>query len=116
TDGQGEGPGESAPAWTVVAQEYKRRSLCAGLQAKQPLPRKWLETENFHKADTLAELAERIDVPAEALQKTADRFNGFAANGRDEDFDRGASGYEHYYGDPKNKPNPRLRPDNQAPV
>ncbi|HJC28101.1 MAG TPA: 3-oxosteroid 1-dehydrogenase [Candidatus Dietzia intestinipullorum] len=113
--GQGEGPGENVPAWIVFDQEYKNRYLFAGLQAKQPLPRKWLETENFHKADTLAELAELIDVPAEALQKTADRFNGFAANGRDEDFDRGASGYDHYYGDPTNKPNPSLGPVTKAP-
>src|SRR5699024_2712077 len=89
--------------------------LFAGLQAKQPLPRKWLETENFHKADTLAELAARIDAPAEALQKTADRVNGFAANGRDEDFDRGASGYEQCSGDPTNKPNPSLGPVTKAP-
>ena len=113
--GQGEGEGENVPAWIVFDQEYKNRYLFAGLQAKQPLPRKWLETENFHKADTLAELAALIDVPAEALEKTAARFNGFAATGRDEDFNRGVSGYDHYYGDPTNKPNPSLGPVAKAP-
>ncbi|WP_354056081.1 3-oxosteroid 1-dehydrogenase [Dietzia sp. 2505] len=107
--------GENVPAWIIFDQEYKNRYLFAGLQAKQPLPKKWLETENFHKADTLAELAELIGVPADALEKTAARFNGFAEKGVDEDFQRGISGYDHYYGDPTNKPNPSLGPVRKAP-
>lgn len=108
-------PGENVPAWIVFDQEYKNRYLFAGLQARQPLPRKWLETENFHKADTLAELAGLIGVPADALEKTAERFNGFADKGVDEDFQRGVSGYDHYYGDVTNKPNPSLGPVRKAP-
>ncbi|GAA1703511.1 3-oxosteroid 1-dehydrogenase [Dietzia cercidiphylli] len=107
--------GENVPAWIIFDQEYKNRYLFAGLQAKQPLPKKWLETENFHKADTLAELAGLIGVPADALEKTAARFNGFAERGVDEDFQRGVSGYDHYYGDPTNKPNPSLGPVRKAP-
>ena len=113
--GQGDGPGENVPAWIIFDQEYKNRYLFAGLQAKQPLPKKWLATENFHKADTLAELAGLIGVPAEALERTTEKFNGFAAAGVDGDFNRGESGYDHYYGDPTNKPNPSLGPVRKAP-
>lgn len=54
-------------------------------------------------------------MPAEALERTTEKFNGFAAKGVDEDFNRGESGYDHYYGDPTNKPNPSLGPVRKAP-
>jgi 3-oxosteroid 1-dehydrogenase len=62
------------------------------------------------RASSLASLAKRIDVPAKALQSTVDRLNGFAASGVDEDFHKGDSAYDKYYGDPRNKPNPCLAP------
>jgi 3-oxosteroid 1-dehydrogenase len=33
----------------------------------------------------------------------------------DEDFHRGRSAYDHYYGDPRNRPNPSLGPVDLAP-
>ena len=47
-------------------------------------------------------------VISDALRATVDRFNGFARSGVDEDFHRGESAYDRYYGDPTNKPNPNL--------
>jgi succinate dehydrogenase/fumarate reductase flavoprotein subunit len=35
-------------------------------------------------------------------------FNSFTRSGVDEDFHRGESAYDRYYGDPTNKPNPNL--------
>ena len=40
--------------------------------------------------------------------ETVERFNGFARSGTDDDFHRGESAYDRYYGDPTNKPNPNL--------
>jgi 3-oxosteroid 1-dehydrogenase len=36
------------------------------------------------------------------------RFNGFARDGKDGDFGRGTSLYDHFYGDPEHQPNPNL--------
>ena len=50
----------------------------------------------------------KAGLPADALTATVERFNGFARSGVDEDFHRGESAYDRYYGDPTNKPNPNL--------
>lgn len=106
--GQGSGPGENIPAWLIFDQQYRDRFIFAGLQPGQRIPRKWLESGVIVKADTIAELAEKTGVPADALAATVERFNGFARSGVDEDFHRGESAYDRYYGDPTNKPNPNL--------
>ena len=59
-------------------------------------------------ADTLEELAEKAGLPTDELRATVERFNRFARCGVDEDFHRGESAYDRYYGDPTNKPNPNL--------
>lgn len=106
--GQGEGPGENVPAWLIFDQQYRDRYIFAGLQPGQRIPKKWLESGVVVKAETLAELAEKTGLSAEALAATVERFNGFARSGVDEDFHRGDSAYDRYYGDPTIKPNPNL--------
>lgn len=106
--GQGEGPGENVPSWLIFDQQYRDRYIFAGLQPGQRIPKKWLESGVVLKADTLEELAERTGLPLGEFSDTVDRFNGFARSGVDEDFHRGDSAYDRYYGDPTNKPNPNL--------
>ena len=106
--GQGPGPGENVPAWLIFDQQYRDRYIFAGLQPGQRIPKKWLESGVVVKADPLTELAEQTGLAADALNATIARFNGFAATGVDEDFHRGESAYDRYYGDPTNKPNPNL--------
>ena len=79
------------------------------------LPEELIEQGAVKRADTIAELARQIDVPAEALEQTVKRFNEFAAKGLDPDFGRGQSAYNDCLGDPGYKPNAALGPIDRAP-
>ncbi|WP_459548992.1 3-oxosteroid 1-dehydrogenase [Nocardia sp. X0981] len=113
--GQGEGPGENIPTWLVFDQRYRNRYMFASLQPGLKFPARWMENDLIVKAPTLAELAEKIGVPADNLAATVKRFNSFAETGKDEDYGRGDSRYDRYYGDPTVKPNPCLAALVQGP-
>jgi 3-oxosteroid 1-dehydrogenase len=103
------------PAWMVIDQRYRNRYLFAGLSPRQPFPGHWYEHSTVKKGATLEELAAQIEVPADALVATVERFNGYARSGVDEDFGRGESAYDKYYSDPTVEPNPSLNVIDHAP-
>ncbi|MGV8871319.1 MAG: 3-oxosteroid 1-dehydrogenase [Rhodococcus sp. (in: high G+C Gram-positive bacteria)] len=113
--GQGDGPGENVPCWLLFDQRYRDRYMFAAVYPGAKLPRRWIEGGVITIASTPGELAEKIGVPADAVIDTVNRFNAFAETGIDEDFHRGKSRYDHYYGDPRNKPNPSLAPLSKGP-
>jgi 3-oxosteroid 1-dehydrogenase len=78
------------------------------------VPRAWLESGVVKEGNSFEELAQQIGVPPDALRRTADRFNELAAKGHDDDFNRGDSAYDNYYGDPT-LPNPNLKPLGKPP-
>ncbi|MGH3521143.1 MAG: 3-oxosteroid 1-dehydrogenase [Haloechinothrix sp.] len=103
------------PAYFVMDQRFRDRYLFLGTFPRQAIPQKYFDAGIISKADTLSELAEAIGVPVQTLTATVDRANGFARTGRDEDFRRGDSAYDRYYGDPTVSPNPCLAPIDQPP-
>ncbi|BDX31065.1 3-ketosteroid-delta-1-dehydrogenase [Mycobacterium antarcticum] len=78
------------------------------------VPAAWLESGVVRQGSTFDELAAQIGVPADNLRGTAERFNELARKGHDDDFNRGDSAYDNYYGDPT-LPNPNLRPLGKGP-
>ena len=98
------------PAWLIFDQRYRDRYVFAGRPPGKPLPRRWYAAGAVVRADDLGELAREALLGADGLVKTVTRFNEFAAAGRDEEFARGESAYDRYYGDPRCRPNPNLAP------
>jgi 3-oxosteroid 1-dehydrogenase len=96
------------PSWLIFDQRYRDTYVFAGLPPGRRFSRRWYAAGTVFQAPSLTELAAAIGVDGEALGKTVARFNDFAAAGVDEDFHRGESAYDRYYGDPRHKPNPNL--------
>jgi 3-oxosteroid 1-dehydrogenase len=93
------------PAWLVVDQQFRDDypvvgAPSDGLDGSDP---SWVT-----RADTLAALAAAAGIDADGLAETVARFNGFARDGVDRDFGRGASEWDREWGDPEHEPNPSL--------
>jgi 3-oxosteroid 1-dehydrogenase len=111
--------GCTVPCWLVFDADYRRKyplgpMLPGSLQPDKKLPPDWLG-KVYWRADTLAELAKQINVDGTALAQTVAKMNGFAATGKDLEFDKGHNAFDRYYGDPNVKPNPCLAPIAKAP-
>jgi len=73
------------PAYTLSDHALREAGFVAGCRAGEPLP-EWVL-----QADTLEGLAVQAGINAAALQRTVERFNRHAAQGRDPDYHRGES-------------------------
>lgn len=112
-------PQQSAiPAWLIVdSRTLAKYGL--GMITMPHLPRfalrRYLRDGYLYEGSTLAELAGKIGVDAAGLQGTVERYNGFAATGRDEDFGKGELLFGQVAGDPSHGPNPNIGPVAAAP-
>jgi 3-oxosteroid 1-dehydrogenase len=103
------------PCWLIFDQRYKSTYVFAGRPPGRPFPRRWYEAGALYRAPTIAGLAGQIGVDDQGLDKTVARLGEFAQAGTDQDFQRGDSAYDRYYGDPRRQPNPNLAPLDRPP-
>ncbi len=108
---------KAVPCWMVFDDGYVRRYVTSAnpLKRNRQLPAGLLDSGAVKRGDTIADLAGRIEVPADELARTVQRFNRFAAKGLDPDFARGQSVYNDCLGDPGYRPNAAVGPLDRAP-
>ncbi len=113
------------PCWLITDHRSFNRYVVGGhlpipkvplapVPTGRKVPAAWLESGVVKAATNWDEMATKIDVPAAQLRETARRFNELAHKGHDDDFNRGDSVYDNYYGDPT-LPNPNLYPLGDPP-
>jgi 3-oxosteroid 1-dehydrogenase len=100
--------------WLIMDARHRRRYTFGGF-APGKTPQAMFDSGFFKKADSLDELAAACGIDSDGLKATVKRFNSMVDKGRDEDFHRGEEPYDHYWGDPTNKPNPNLGKVEQGP-
>lgn len=108
--------GDGSPSWMIFDHKYRHTFPMGPLY---PIVPDWMHKKGIRtilkKANTIEALAEKIDIDPSTLACTLARFNENAEKGLDPDFNRGEAAYDRMYGDPRNQPNPNLRPLSKGP-
>jgi 3-oxosteroid 1-dehydrogenase len=108
------------PSWQVFDANFRATYFVGPLYNSRfrpdwLLPREWEELGFIARADSIRELALKIDVDPDGLERTVAKMNEYARSGKDLDLQRGDSLYDRYYGDPRVQPNPCLGPIDTPP-
>lgn len=90
------------PSWAILDAQYVRKYKVGDKFIDKSAPAGWIESGYLHKADTIEQLGASIGADPVRLAQTVDRWNGFVAAGKDEDFHRGDRQYDNcgFVGDP----------------
>ncbi len=104
--------GANTPCWHIFDATFRAKFTAGGflptaIMPDNSIPIDWWDHYIF-KADTIGELAGKIDLEPSKLEDVVKRMNEYAASGTDPEFNRGGNIYDQAFGDPTVKPNPCL--------
>lgn len=111
--------GANLPCWLIFDATYRGKYGCGPIMPASVMPDdripahiwdRWL-----YRAQSLAELAVKTGLPADALAASVAGINRCAAEGRDPAFGRGESAYDRFFGDQSITPNPSIGPVDAPP-
>jgi 3-oxosteroid 1-dehydrogenase len=97
------------PCFLIFDRQFASNYALAHLPVGSAVP------ASVARADTIAELAGKLGVDADGLDRTVGRFNTLAAAGHDEDFNRGALRWQLADRSNEKRRNPSLGPLDQPP-
>jgi 3-oxosteroid 1-dehydrogenase len=109
----------NCPCWLVFDATFRAKFSAGGfmptaVMSDGSIPPDYWDHYIF-RANSIEELAQKIQVPVAPLQKTVAEMNEYARAGSDPQFGRGGNDYDRFFGDPTSKPNPSLGPIETAP-
>jgi 3-oxosteroid 1-dehydrogenase len=109
---------ETIPSYLVFDSNFRNKYPVGPLLPGQQQP-DWMAPKDvmglIAKADTLDELAAKLEIDAEGLKASVAKMNEYARTGKDLEFGRGDTIFDQYYGDMQVKPNPNLGPIDKPP-
>lgn len=108
------------PSYMIFDKRFRDSYMVGPLLDKQSRPDKAIPKEYFDDGflaieDSIDALADKIGIDKAGLKAEIEKFNGFAKKGKDEDYQRGDTKYDQYYGDETVTPNPCLHTIDQGP-
>ena len=98
------------PPFLIFDQSYRDRYPLGSFMPGQPLP-----PELVAQAETPRELAQRLGIDADGLERTLARFNEFARKGQDPEFRKGSRPWSVRLTGDQSYPNPCLGPVERPP-
>jgi 3-oxosteroid 1-dehydrogenase len=101
--------GANITVWLVFDAQFREKYNAGGFMLNAMMPDRKVPTEWWnhyvYRADTIEELAARIEVDPRALSQTVRNMNEYARTGVDLEFGRGSDDYDRFTGDARITPN-----------